>query len=417
MLKGKNILLGVTGGIAAYKMADVASLLVKQGADVHVVMTENATKFIPAETFQVLTKNKVYVDVFDENTDDYVNVPHISLGTSADCVLIAPATADVIGKIANGIADDMVTTTVLPARCPILIAPSMNVYMLENPIVQDNIAKLKKFGYTIIEPASGHLACGYDGKGKLPQPEVLVENVLYAAAKEKDLAGKKVLVDAGPTQEAIDPVRYITNHSSGKMGYAVARVAAMRGAEVTLVSGPTNLSTPIGVKRIDVVSAEDMYNAMVDEALDSDIIVMSAAVADFTPETVADNKIKKSGDDEGMVIPLVRTKDILKTLGTMKDSSGTFDITDDSLKMEDKKQIIVGFSMETENLLENSRKKLDSKNADMICANSLTTEGAGYQVDTNIVTMITKNEMIQLPLLSKDEVADRILDKVKQLMV
>ena len=399
MLKGKNILLGVTGGIAAYKMADVASLLVKQGADVHVVMTENATKFIPAETFQVLTKNKVYVDVFDENTDDYVNVPHISLGTSADCILIAPATADVIGKIANGIADDMVTTTVLPARCPILIAPSMNVYMLENPIVQDNIEKLKRFGYTIVEPDDGHLACGYDGKGKLPQPEVLVENVIFAAAKEKDLTGKKVLVDAGPTQEAIDPVRYITNHSSGKMGYAVAKLAAMRGADVTLVSGQTNLSTPIGVKRVDVISAQDMYEAMMTESADSDIIVMSAAVADFTPETVADNKIKK-GNGEGMSISLKRTNDILKSLGENKKSD----------------QVIVGFSMETENLIENSRKKLVSKNADMICANSLTTEGAGYQVDTNIVTMITKNDMTELPIMSKNEVADRILDKVKELM-
>ena len=399
MLKGKNILLGVTGGIAAYKMADVASLLVKQGADVHVVMTENATKFIPAETFQVLTKNKVYVDVFDENTDDYVNVPHISLGTSADCILIAPATADVIGKIANGIADDMVTTTVLPARCPILIAPSMNVYMLENPIVQDNIEKLKRFGYTIVEPDDGHLACGYDGKGKLPQPEVLVESVIFAAAKEKDRSGKKVLVDAGPTQEAIDPVRYITNHSSGKMGYAVAKLAAMRGADVTLVSGQTNLSTPIGVKRVDVISAQDMYEAMMAESSDSDIIVMSAAVADFTPETVADNKIKK-GNGEGMSISLKRTNDILKSLGENKKSD----------------QIIVGFSMETENLIENSRKKLESKNADMICANSLTTEGAGYQVDTNIVTMITKNDMTELPIMSKDEVADRILDKVKELM-
>ena len=399
MLKGKNILLGVTGGIAAYKMADVASLLVKQGADVHVVMTENATKFIPAETFQVLTKNKVYVDVFDENTDDYVNVPHISLGTSADCILIAPATADVIGKIANGIADDMVTTTVLPARCPILIAPSMNVYMLENPMVQDNIEKLKRFGYTIVEPDDGHLACGYDGKGKLPQPEVLVENVIFAAAKEKDLTGKKVLVDAGPTQEAIDPVRYITNHSSGKMGYAVAKLAAMRGADVTLVSGQTNLSTPIGVKRVDVISAQDMYEAMMTESADSDIIVMSAAVADFTPETVADNKIKK-GNGEGMSISLKRTNDILKSLGENKKSD----------------QVIVGFSMETENLIENSRKKLVSKNADMICANSLTTEGAGYQVDTNIVTMITKNDMTELPIMSKNEVADRILDKVKELM-
>jgi len=399
MLKGKNILLGVTGGIAAYKMADVASMLVKQHADVHVVMTENATKFITAETFSVLTKNKVYVDVFDENPDDYVNVPHISLGTNADCILIAPATADIIGKIANGIADDMVSTVVLPARCPILVAPSMNVYMLENPIVQDNIAKLKRFGYTIVEPAEGHLACGYDGKGKLPTPEALVEQVVLAAAKEKDYEGKKVLVDAGPTEEAIDPVRFITNHSSGKMGYAVARIAAMRGADVTLVSGPTNLDTPAGVKRVDVTSAEDMYNAMVSEAESSDVIIMSAAVADFTPETVADNKIKKQSDSEGMSLSLKRTKDILKSLGEKKRTG----------------QIIIGFSMETENLIENSRKKLDSKNADMICANSLKTEGAGYKVDTNIVTMITKEDMVELPLMSKLEVADKILDKIKEL--
>lgn len=399
MLKGKNILLGVTGGIAAYKMADVASMLVKQHAYVHVVMTENATKFITAETFSVLTKNKVYVDVFDENPDDYVNVPHISLGTNADCILIAPATADIIGKIANGIADDMVSTVVLPARCPILVAPSMNVYMLENPIVQDNIAKLKRFGYTIVEPAEGHLACGYDGKGKLPTPEALVEQVVLATAKEKDYEGKKVLVDAGPTEEAIDPVRFITNHSSGKMGYAVARIAAMRGADVTLVSGPTNLDTPAGVKRVDVTSAEDMYNAMVSEAESSDVIIMSAAVADFTPETVADNKIKKQSDSEGMSLSLKRTKDILKSLGENKKSG----------------QKIIGFSMETENLIENSRKKLDSKNADMICANSLKTEGAGYKVDTNIVTMITKEDMVELPLMSKLEVADKILDKIKEL--
>ncbi len=399
MLTGKNILLGVTGGIAAYKMADVASMLVKLNADVHVVMTENATKFITAETFSVLTKNKVYIDVFDENPDDYVNVPHISLGTNADCVLIAPATANIIGKIANGIADDMVSTVVLPATCPKLIAPSMNVYMLENPIVQDNIEKLRKFGYQIIEPAEGHLACGYDGKGKLPTPETLVEQVVLAVAKEKDYSGKKVLVDAGPTEEAIDPVRFITNHSSGKMGYSVAKVAAMRGAEVTLVSGPTNLDIPAGVKRINVVSAEDMYNAMVSEAETSDVIIMSAAVADFTPETVADNKIKKQSDDEGMSLSLKRTKDILKTLGENKKEG----------------QKIIGFSMETENLIENSRKKLSSKNADMICANSLKTEGAGYKVDTNIVTMITKDDMVELPLMSKVDVADKILDKIKEL--
>ena len=394
MLKDKNIVLCVCGGIAAYKMADVASMLTKLGADVHVCMTENATKFIPAETFSVLTKNKVYVDVFDENPDDYVNVPHISLGTGADCILVAPATANIIGKIANGIADDMVSTVVLPARCPILISPSMNEFMYENSIVQDNIEKLKRFGYKIIEPASGHLACGYDGKGKLPQPETLVNEILYYSAKEKDLIGKKVLVNAGPTCEAIDPVRFITNHSSGKMGYSLAKVAAMRGAEVTLVSGPTNLVTPLHVERIDVTSAEDMYNAMKEEAAKADIIIMSAAVADFTPETVSDNKIKKK--DSGMDIKLKRTRDILKTISENK-------------KTEQK---IIGFSMETENLLENSREKLIKKNADMICANSLTEKGAGYQVDTNIVTLITKDDEIKLPLMSKDDVADKIFDKI-----
>ena len=398
MLKGKNILLGVTGGIAAYKMADVASMLVKQGADVHVVMTENATKFITAETFQVLTKNKVYVDCFDEDPDDYVNVPHISLGTSADCILIAPATADVIGKLANGIADDMVTTTVLPARCPILVAPSMNVYMFENRIVQDNIKKLKDYGFIIIDPADGHLACGYDGKGKLPAPEQLVEQVLLASAKEKDLEGKKVLVDAGPTQESLDPVRYITNHSSGKMGYALARVAAMRGAEVTLVSGPTALDCPAGVERVDTTTAADMYREMTERAVDADIVIMAAAVADYTPQVKAENKIKKQEGD--FSIALDRTQDILKTVGAAKKAG----------------QVLVGFSMETENLIENSRKKLDTKNADMICANSLTTEGAGYQVDTNIVTLITKDDMEELPLMSKDDVADAILTKAKSFL-
>ena len=394
MLKDKNILLLVTGGIAAYKMADVASMLVKQGADVHVCMTENATKFITAETFSVLTKNKVYTDVFDENPDDYVNVPHISLGTSADLIMVAPATADIIGKIANGIADDMVSTVVLPARCPILIAPSMNVYMYENKIVQDNIEKLKRFGYKIIEPASGHLACGYDGKGKLPTPEALVDSIIYEIAEEKDLAGKKILVNAGSTCESLDPVRFITNHSSGKMGYAVARAAANRGAEVTLVSGPVSLSTPMGVDRIDITSAEDMYREMTANASEADIIIMSAAVADYTPEHTADEKIKKSDGD--MSVSLKRTNDILKTIGSNKSEN----------------QIIVGFSMETENVLENSRKKLESKNADMICAISLRTPGAGYQVDTNIITIITKDDETELPLMSKYDAANRILDKV-----
>lgn len=395
MLKGKNILLAVTGGIAAYKMADVASMLVKQGADVHVVMTKNATNFIPAETFQVLTKNKVYTDCFDEDPDDYVNVPHISLGTSADCILVAPATADVIGKIANGIADDMVTTTILPALCPVLIAPSMNGYMFDNPIVQDNISKLKKFGYKIIEPSFGHLACGYDGKGKLPSPEDLVENVLLAVARDKDLKGKKVLVNAGPTEESIDPIRVITNHSSGKMGYAIARQAAFRGASVTLVSGPTNLKSPMGVEVISIKSAEDMYQEMVKNADQADIIIMAAAVADYTPVTTAENKIKKAEGD--FSIPLKRTKDILLSIGQQKKDG----------------QFICGFSMETENMLENSRKKLIKKNADMICANNLRQAGAGYQVDTNILTLIQKDFEKELPLLSKDEAANEILTVIK----
>ncbi len=395
MLKGKNILLAVTGGIAAYKMADVASMLVKQGADVHVVMTKNATNFIPAETFQVLTKNKVYTDCFDEDPDDYVNVPHISLGTSADCILVAPATADVIGKIANGIADDMVTTTILPALCPVLIAPSMNGYMFDNPIVQDNISKLKKFGYKIIEPSFGHLACGYDGKGKLPSPEDLVENVLLAVARDKDLKGKKVLVNAGPTEESIDPIRVITNHSSGKMGYAIARQAAFRGASVTLVSGPTNLKSPMGVEVISIKSAEDMYQEMVKNADQADIIIMAAAVADYTPVTTAENKIKKTEGD--FSIPLKRTKDILLSIGQQKKDG----------------QFICGFSMETENMLENSRKKLIKKNADMICANNLRQAGAGYQVDTNILTLIQKDFEKELPLLSKDEAANEILTVIK----
>ncbi|MBO4591587.1 MAG: bifunctional phosphopantothenoylcysteine decarboxylase/phosphopantothenate--cysteine ligase CoaBC [Eubacterium sp.] len=393
MLEGKNVVIGVCGGIAAYKMADVVSGLVKLHADVHVVMTKNATNFITPETFKVLSKNKVYVDVFDEDTDDYTKVPHISLGSNADVILIAPATANMIGKLANGIADDMVSTVVLPATCPILVSPSMNVHMFENRIVQDNIEKLRSYGMTIIEPDSGHLACGYDGKGKLPQPEELIEHIVYAISKKKDMIGKKVLVDAGPTQESIDPIRYITNRSSGKMGYSLARVAAMRGAEVTLVSGPTNLKTPLGVNKVDVISAKDMYDAMVESAGDSDIIIMAAAVADYTPETVAENKIKKQ--DGNLNIPLNRTDDILKTLGAQKK----------------KGQVIVGFSMETENLLANSRKKLESKNSDMICANSLTTEGAGYGVDTNIVTLITRTDEEELPLMSKDDVADAILTR------
>lgn len=394
MLKGKNILLGISGGIAAYKMADVASSLTKLGADVHVVMTENATKLITPEVFRVLTKNKVYTDVFDDDPDDDVMVPHISLGTGADLILIAPATANVIGKLANGIADDMLTTTILPARCPIYIAPSMNVYMLENPVVQKNIEKLRALGYNIIEPATGYLACGYEGKGKLPSPELLVETVSLAVSHEKDMEGLKVLVNAGPTQESLDPVRIITNHSSGKMGYAIARQAARRGADVTLVSGPVNLAVPLGVNVVNVVSAADMYEEMTKYAAESDIMIMSAAVADYTPAVTAENKIKKS--DGGLNIEMVRTKDILKTLGEAKKEG----------------QFICGFSMETENMIENSRKKLDSKNADMICANNLKVPGTGFKVDTNIITLITADEVKELPLMSKEEAADEILTKI-----
>lgn len=394
MLKGKNILLGISGGIAAYKMADVASSLTKLGADVHVVMTENATKLITPEVFRVLTKNKVYTDVFDDDPDDEVMVPHISLGTGADLILIAPATANVIGKLANGIADDMLTTTVLPARCPIYIAPSMNVYMLENPVVQKNIEKLRALGYNIIEPATGYLACGYEGKGKLPSPELLVETVSLAVSHEKDMEGLKVLVNAGPTQESLDPVRIITNHSSGKMGYAIARQAARRGADVTLVSGPVNLAVPLGVNVVNVVSAADMYEEMTKYAAESDIMIMSAAVADYTPAVTAENKIKKS--DGGLNIEMVRTKDILKTLGEAKKEG----------------QFICGFSMETENMIENSRKKLDSKNADMICANNLKVPGTGFKVDTNIITLITADEVKEIPLMSKEEAADEILTKI-----
>lgn len=392
LLEKKNILLAVTGGIAAYKMANVASMLTKLGAEVHVVMTENAAKFIPAETFQVLTKHKVYLDCFDEDPDDYVNVPHVSLGTGADCILVAPATADVIGKIANGIADDMVTTTILPARCPVLIAPSMNVYMLENPIVQDNLAKLKRFGYHIVEPATGHLACGYDGKGKLPDDDTLVGQVVLYASHTRDLEGKKILVNAGPTRESIDPVRYITNHSSGRMGYAIARMAAARGADVTLVSGPVELKVPQGVAMVPVTTAGEMYEEMLKRCDAADAIFMAAAVADFTPATAETQKIKKKS--EGMNLSLVRTGDILETVGSRKRPD----------------QFLCGFSMETENLLKNSRKKLEQKHADLICANDLNQPGAGYQTDTNILTLIGKHQTASLPLLSKDEDADRILD-------
>lgn len=392
MLTNKTVLLGVTGGIAAYKMADVASSLVKLGASVHVIMTKNATNFINPITFETLTSHKCIIDTFDRNFD--FKVEHISLAKAADVVLIAPATADVIGKIANGIADDMLTTTVMACKCPIMLSPSMNTNMYENPIVMDNMDKLRHYGYQLIEPASGHLACGDSGKGKLPAPATLVEHIIKEIAFPKDLAGKNVLVTAGATQESIDPVRFITNHSTGKMGYAIAKNAAYRGANVTLVSGNATVPAPDFVNFIKVQSAADMFDAVTSNFDKQDIVIKAAAVADYTPVTTADNKIKKS--DADMSIPLKRTQDILKYLGENKKNG----------------QFICGFSMETENMLENSRAKLAKKNADMIIANNLKTDGAGFGTDTNIVTIITKDDCIELEIMSKDEVASVILDNI-----
>lgn len=392
MLTGKKIVLGISGGIAAYKMANVASMLVKLNADVHVVMTKNATNFITPQTFEVLTNNRCYTDTFDRSME--IHVPHVTLGTTADAFLIAPASADVIGKIANGIADDMLTTTVLPATCPVIISPSMNVHMYENKIVQDNIKKLVSYGYEIIDADEGYLACREVGKGKLPSESILVDYILNACAKEKDLAGKKVLVTAGATQESVDPVRYITNHSTGKMGYALAKMAMLRGAEVTLVSGETSLEKPLFVNVVNIKSARDMFEAVTAVSGEQDIIIKAAAVADYRPLNVSDQKIKKSDSD--MSISLERTDDILQYLGSNKKDN----------------QFICGFSMETENMLENSQKKLIKKNVDMIAANNLKVEGAGFGTDTNIMTLITKDGYKELPLMSKEAVADKILDVI-----
>ncbi len=392
MLKGKTIVLGVTGSIAAYKTANLASMLVKQHANVHVIMTKNACNFINPITFETLTHNKCLVDTFDRNFE--FKVEHVSLAQAADVFLIAPASANVIGKIANGICDDMLTTTVCATRKPVLISPAMNTGMFENPIVQDNLRKLSSFGYHIIQPAVGRLACGDVGTGKMPSEEELFEHIMLTIAKDKDLLGKKILVSAGPTQEAIDPVRYITNHSSGKMGYAIAKSAIMRGAEVTLVSGPVNIKPFTGIDVIDVVSADDMYQAVTSKANEADIIIMCSAVADYTPAAYSDQKVKKHDGD--ISIPLKRTKDILKQLGEQKREG----------------QILVGFSMETENLIENSREKLIKKNADVICANSIATGKTGFAVDTNKVTMIFRNHTKEFPLCSKDETADMILDEI-----
>ena len=394
MFKGKNIILGVTSSIAAYKSANVASALVKKGCNVNVLMTENATNFINPLTFEELTKHKCIIDTFDRNVQ--YNVAHISLAVSADAFIIAPASANVIGKIANGIADDMLTTTVMACKCPVIISPAMNTNMYENPIVQDNIAKLERFGYIIVPPAEGRLACGTIGKGKMPDEQVLLDYLERALSDRQDFKGKRVLVTAGPTQESIDPVRYITNHSSGKMGYAVARQAMLRGAEVTLVSGKVNLPPVPFVKMIYITTAEDMYNVVTAEFENTDIVIKAAAVADFRPKRIADDKLKKA---DGMNnIELEPTKDILKELGKNK-----------------KNRFICGFSMETKNMTENSRKKLENKNLDMIVCNNLKVEGAGFQGDTNVVTVIDKTNITELGIMSKTEVADKILDRIAEI--
>lgn len=393
MLKGKTVLLGVTGGIAAYKIANLASALVKLHADVNVIMTQNATNFINPITFESLTGNKCIVDTFDRNFK--FKVEHIALAELADVFMVAPASANVIGKIANGIADDMLTTTFMACKKKKILAPAMNTNMYENPIVQDNIKKLKGYRMEIIEPATGYLACGTTGSGKLPDEKILLEYILREIAYEKDLSGKTVLVTAGPTREAIDPVRFISNHSTGKMGYAIARCASLRGARVILVSGPVSLEPPLFAELVPVVSAEDMHNAVMKYKDEADIIIKSAAVADYTPVAASSEKIKKQDGD--MRIELRRTKDILKELGQSRREN----------------QFICGFAMETENLIENAVKKLESKNVDMIVANSLKTEGAGFGTDTNVVTLIKKDGKTELPLMSKTDVAMKILDEVE----
>ncbi len=389
MLTGKTVLLGVTGGIAAYKAAMLASALVKLHAAVEVVMTENATKFITPLTFEQLTGRRTMVDTFDRNFSH--NVEHISLAQRTDLVIIAPATANACAKLAHGLADDMLTTSVLACKCPKLIAPAMNTNMYENPITQDNLELLRKYGWQVIEPASGRLACGAVGTGKLPEPEELVQHIVKELAFSKDLVGKSVLVTAGPTRESLDPVRFLSNRSTGKMGYAIARAAMLRGANVTLVTGPTSIAPPPFMDVIRVESAEEMFQAVAASCHKADYVFMSAAVADYTPESYCDNKLKKKDGD--LSIPLKRTRDILKYLGENRREG----------------QVLCGFSMETENMLENSRKKLESKNVDMICANNLKTEGAGFGVDTNVITLITAKALVELPLMSKDAAAHEIL--------
>lgn len=395
MLKGKTVLLGVTGSIAAYKIANLTSMLMKLHCDVHVIMTKNATNFIHPITFETLTNNRCIVDTFDRNFQ--YNVEHVSLAKKADVVMIAPATANVIAKLANGLADDMLTTTVLACNCKKIVSPAMNTQMYDNPITQDNLKKLEHFGFEVIKPAVGMLACRDVGAGKMPEPEVLLDYILKEIACEKDLSGMNVLVTAGPTMESIDPVRYITNHSTGKMGYALATNAMLRGANVTLVTGPTNIKKPPFVNVIDIKSAQDMFEAVTSRAEEQDIVIKAAAVADYRPAAVSEEKVKKSDDE--LSIALERTQDILKFLGEHKKDG----------------QFLCGFSMETQNMLENSRAKLEKKHLDMIVANNLKVAGAGFGTDTNIITMITKNEEIELDIMSKAEVANAILDKILEL--
>ena len=389
MLTGKTIVLGVTGSIAAYKTANLASMLVKLNADVHVIMTQNATRFITPMTFETLTNNKCIVDTFDRNFN--FDVKHVSLAKKGDLFLVAPCTANVIGKVASGICDDMLTTTIMATKAPVLFSPAMNTGMWENPILQDNLKKLKNYGYHIIPPVEGRLACGDIGSGKMPAEETLLEHILLHLAKEKDLKGRRVLITAGPTQEPIDPVRCITNHSSGKMGYAIAKMAVLRGAEVTLISGPVAIQPFTGIKRVSVTTAQEMFDAVTTRSQDQDIIIMCSAVADYTPSNCSSQKMKKGDDD--LNIPLSRTKDILQYLGDHKP----------------KGQVLVGFSMETENLLENSQAKLMKKHADLICANSISGRDTGFGVDTNKVTLLSQTEVKELPLCSKEETADMIL--------
>ena len=396
MLKGKTVLLGVTGSIAAYKIAYLASALKKLHAEVHVLMTKNATNFITPITFESLTGTKCLVDTFDRNFQ--FQVEHVSIAKKADVVMIAPASANVIGKLAHGIADDMLTTTIMACKCKKFISPAMNTNMFENPILQDNLKTLEHYGYEVIQPASGYLACGDTGAGKMPEPETLLSYILREIAKEKDLEEKKVLVTAGPTQESIDPVRYITNHSSGKMGYALAKAAMLRGADVTLVSGPCSITPPPFVKVVPVVTAKDMFDAVTSVSAEQDIIIKAAAVADYRPKQVFDEKVKKQ--DKEMSIELEKTDDILKYLGEHRTPQ----------------QFLCGFSMETQNMIGNSRAKLGKKHLDMVAANNLKVAGAGFQGDTNVLTLITQDEDVSLQLMSKEDAANVILDKILSVM-